>query len=240
MLCSQRQILLFLLSTDVNHNMFQKILTWFIQLTPGMKRGFWKWWYNAFAKRAPDDTFKFMNYGYHEPGFNPPLKELDENERYPIHLYHHVATQIDIAHKTILEVDDMGAGSHFSSKNNKTVKQISKTAVSSDLKAQALFKLVNLYQPKSIVELGTSLGLTTCYLANGKRNSKLTTVEGSKSIYEIAIKNFKKMGLQKINAINAPPKKGDIKYSEADIQLAKNYLNYFSKIELKDGIKKLM
>lgn len=35
-------------------------------------------------------------------------------------------------------------------------------------------------------------------------------------------------------------KKGDIKYSEADIQLAKNYLNYFSKIELKDGIKKLM
>jgi len=84
--------------------MFQKILTWFIQLTPGMKRGFWKWWYNAFAKRAQDDTFKFMNYGYHADGFNPPLQELDENERYPIHLYHHVATQIDITDKTVLEV----------------------------------------------------------------------------------------------------------------------------------------
>ena len=84
--------------------MFQKILTWFIQLTPGMKRGFWKWWYNAFAKRAQDDTFKFMNYGYHADGFNPPLQKSDENERYPIHLYHHVATQIDITDKTVLEV----------------------------------------------------------------------------------------------------------------------------------------
>ena len=105
--------------------------------------------------------------------------------------------------KTNLEIDDKGAGSHFSSKNIKTVKQISKTVISSDLKAKALFKLVNLYQPTSIVELGTSLGLTTCYLANAKRNSNVTTIEGSKSIYEIAIKNFKKMGLKKINAINA-------------------------------------
>jgi predicted O-methyltransferase YrrM len=105
--------------------------------------------------------------------------------------------------KTILSIEDKGAGSHFSSKNLKSVKQIAKTAVSSDLKAQALFKLVNLYQPNTILELGTSLGLTTCYLANAKRNSKLTTIEGSKQIHEIAIRNFKKMGLQKINAINA-------------------------------------
>mgnify|MGYP003690319385 CR=1 FL=1 len=94
--------------------MFQKTLTWFIQLTPGIKRGFWKWWYNAFAKRAPDETFKFMNYGYHEPDFNPPLQELDENERYPIHLYHHVATQINIADKTVLEVGSgRGGGASY-------------------------------------------------------------------------------------------------------------------------------
>ena len=90
------------------------MLTWFIQLTPGMKRGFWKWWYNAFAKRAQDDTFKFMNYGYHADGFNPPLQESDENERYPIHLYHHVATQIDIADKTVLEVGSgRGGGASY-------------------------------------------------------------------------------------------------------------------------------
>jgi SAM-dependent methyltransferase len=94
--------------------MFQKILTWFIQLTPGMKRRFWKWWYNAFAKRAPDDAFKFMNYGYHAPDFNPPLQESDENERYPIHLYHHVTTQIDLTGKTVLEVGSgRGGGASY-------------------------------------------------------------------------------------------------------------------------------
>ena len=103
-----------LLFKRVVHKMFQKILTWFIQLTPGMKRWFWKWWYNAFAKRAQDDTFKFMNYGYHADGFNPPLQESDENERYPIHLYHHVATQIDITDKAVLEIGSgRGGGASY-------------------------------------------------------------------------------------------------------------------------------
>ena len=45
---------------------------------------------------------------------------------------------------------------------------------------------------------------------------------------------------KKLNIEYLKSKKGDIKYSETDIQLAKNHLNYFSKIELKDGIKKLI
>ncbi|MGY8765177.1 MAG: class I SAM-dependent methyltransferase [Fidelibacterota bacterium] len=94
--------------------MFQKILTWFIQLTPGMKRRFWKWWYNVFAKRTQGSDFKFMNYGYHADGFNPPLEEFDENERYPIHLYHHVTTQTDITDKTVLEVGSgRGGGASY-------------------------------------------------------------------------------------------------------------------------------
>ncbi|MDC3254678.1 NAD-dependent epimerase/dehydratase family protein [Nitrosopumilus sp.] len=45
---------------------------------------------------------------------------------------------------------------------------------------------------------------------------------------------------KKLNIEYLKSKKGDIKYSETDIRLAKNHLNYFSKIELKDGIKKLI
>ena len=97
--------------------MLQKLIAFFIHINPKTKRQFWKWWYNAFAKRAPDDTFKFMNYGYHAPGFNPPLHESDENERYPIHLYHHVATQIDITDKSVLEVGSgRGGGASYLTK----------------------------------------------------------------------------------------------------------------------------
>ncbi|MBT4370683.1 MAG: class I SAM-dependent methyltransferase [Candidatus Marinimicrobia bacterium] len=55
-----------------------------------------------------------MNYGYHADGFNPPLEESDENERYPIHLYHHVAAQIDLTGKTVLEVGSgRGGGASY-------------------------------------------------------------------------------------------------------------------------------
>jgi len=45
-----------------------------------------------------------MNYGYAKDGFFPDLFPDDEIERYPIHLYHHTVTQINVANKDILEV----------------------------------------------------------------------------------------------------------------------------------------
>ena len=94
--------------------MLQKLLAWFIRRSPSTKRRFWKWWYNAFAKRAKNPDFKFMNYGYDEDGFYPELNSEDESERYPIHLYHHVATQVDISGKTILEVGSgRGGGASY-------------------------------------------------------------------------------------------------------------------------------
>jgi UDP-glucose 4-epimerase len=61
---------------------------------------------------------------------------------------------------------------------------------------------------------------------------------------KITIKSLAQMMIllsnKKLNIEYLKSKKGDIKYSETDIQLAKNHLNYFRKIELKDGIKKLI
>lgn len=45
---------------------------------------------------------------------------------------------------------------------------------------------------------------------------------------------------KKLDINYLPPKKGDIRYSEADISLANKNLGYVPKIELKDGIKKLL
>ena len=55
-----------------------------------------------------------MNFGFHEDGLHPELTENDKLERYPIHLYHHLATQIDIAGKTVLEVGSgRGGGASY-------------------------------------------------------------------------------------------------------------------------------
>ena len=45
-----------------------------------------------------------MNYGYFAENFYPKLEKNDEPERYPIHLYHRVATQINLSGKKVLEV----------------------------------------------------------------------------------------------------------------------------------------
>ena len=47
-----------------------------------------------------------MNYGYYKDGFHPLLKSFDERERYPIQLYHHVASQINLEGKTNVVISD--------------------------------------------------------------------------------------------------------------------------------------
>ena len=48
--------------------------------------------------------------------------------------------------------------------------------------AQLLFRMVKYYKPQTILELGTSFGITSAYLASGNDNSVLHTCEGSPAI----------------------------------------------------------
>ena len=65
--------------------------------------------------------------------------------------------------------------------------------------AQLLFRLINYYQLGTvIVELGTSLGITTAYLSNAKRTNKIYTIEGSDEIANIANSVFQKLGLKNV------------------------------------------
>lgn len=57
-----------------------------------------------------------------------------------------------------------------------------------------------------------------------------------KELAELIISISKK----KLEVKHVAPKKRDIKYSQADISLAKNKLGYYPKIELKEGIKQLL
>ena len=94
--------------------MIHRFLYFLIKISPKTKRWFWKKWYTIFASRAPNPDFRFMNYGYYEKDFHPKLNSLDEKERYPIQLYHHVATQINLEGKSILEVGSgRGGGASY-------------------------------------------------------------------------------------------------------------------------------
>ena len=93
----------------------------------------------------------------------------------------------------VLTVDDMGAGSRVFNSNQRKIKDIVKHSTQKPKYAQLLFKLVNYYQPNTILELGTSLGLTTAYLAKARKKAKVYTFEGSPEIGKVAKNTFKSL-----------------------------------------------
>ena len=92
--------------------------------------------------------------------------------------------------KTILAIEDYGAGSASSASNKRSIAAVAKRAVKSKKFAQLLYRIVKNYQPGSIVELGTSLGVTTSYLALANPSSVLISLEGSPEIAGVARENL--------------------------------------------------
>lgn len=98
----------------------------------------------------------------------------------------------------VIEVIDFGAGSSQLSSAKRKVADIARYSLKPKKYAQLLFRMVNYYQPKTILEMGTSLGITTACLALPSPECKVITMEGDHTIAGIAQNNFKKLGLNNI------------------------------------------
>ncbi len=100
--------------------------------------------------------------------------------------------------ETILNIQDFGAGSSITKTNERIIASIAKNAAKPKKFGQLLFRMVKAYQPETILELGTSLGITTSYLSLAKPNARLITMEGANEVAKMANKNFKESGLVNI------------------------------------------
>jgi len=99
---------------------------------------------------------------------------------------------------SVIYVEDYGTGA---GKNpNRKISSILGRAVSNGDKATLIRDIASFFECSSIVELGTSLGLTTMYLAS-VNSSKVVTFEGSESLSKLASKHFNKLGFSNIEII---------------------------------------
>jgi predicted O-methyltransferase YrrM len=103
--------------------------------------------------------------------------------------------------KTILTIDDFGAGSHSNTQKQRSVSYIAKTSLKPKKFSQLLFRIARFYKPETILELGTSFGITTSYLASGNTGANVISMEGAKSIAKVAEENFKKLGIHNLKII---------------------------------------
>ncbi len=100
--------------------------------------------------------------------------------------------------ESVIEVEDFGAGSSLIKTNKRVVKDIAASSLKPKKYAQLLYRMVKYYKPDSILELGTSFGITSAYLASGNEQAVLHTCEGSSSIASIAKQNFESLALKNI------------------------------------------
>jgi len=104
---------------------------------------------------------------------------------------------------TSLQIDDFGAGSKAFKSNTRNVNAIAKYGISNPIQSRLFYKLINFLNCKVSVELGTSLGLNTLYLANANKNGTVHTFEGSTELSYFAKKLADENRCENIKFINA-------------------------------------
>lgn len=100
-----------------------------------------------------------------------------------------------------LLIEDMGAGSSVTSSNKRTIASIAKNAAKPKKFGQLLYRMAKFYRPQAILELGTSLGITSSYLALGNPSAKVVTMEGAAAIADKALENFQQLDIQNIELV---------------------------------------
>jgi predicted O-methyltransferase YrrM len=99
-----------------------------------------------------------------------------------------------------VEIEDLGAGSKRHSGGKKTIANIAKNSLSPAAISMLYEHIIRYNDAKYIVELGTSMGLNTLYLAS-KNDAKVYTFEGSKTLAHIALTHFELFEKQNIQLI---------------------------------------
>jgi predicted O-methyltransferase YrrM len=109
-----------------------------------------------------------------------------------------------LANNNTIEVTDFGAGSKVFKSNTRVISKIAKTAGISPKRAELLFRITHYFQPDSILEIGTSLGLATSALSLGSRSvgikAKIITLEGCPETAKQAQLQFKKFNFNTIRS----------------------------------------
>lgn len=110
----------------------------------------------------------------------------------------------------VIDYVDYGTGGKDVVHSRRLVSEIAKTSLEPRKYGQLLFRLVNWlgHQAREegreglrIVELGTSLGITTAYLASADSRDHVMTFEGCPDVTEMAKLNWGKLGLKNIECV---------------------------------------
>jgi predicted O-methyltransferase YrrM len=105
------------------------------------------------------------------------------------------------ASRKIIRVEDQGVSSKQFKKISRTLPELLKISSIPEKYGRLLFRITRHYLPDTIIELGTSIGISAMYLAMGNPHANLLSVEGNPDLCMYAAEFFEKNGLQNIHVL---------------------------------------
>lgn len=101
----------------------------------------------------------------------------------------------------VIKIIDFGAGSHVNKSSTRRVKDVAKNSAKNSKFGNLLYRIIQFYKPKNILELGTSLGISTLYLSLANKESNVFTFEGCPETTKFALANFQNLNTRNISVI---------------------------------------
>jgi predicted O-methyltransferase YrrM len=100
-----------------------------------------------------------------------------------------------------IKVRDLGAGSTHMRNSDRRISDIARFTASSHKFSTLYSRIIRYYNFKSVIELGTSVGINAVYLASASDEVELSTFEGSTEIAAVARSLFEENGTRNIRLI---------------------------------------
>ncbi len=151
---------------------------------------FLSYWLDAMDRHSLQSPFIYELYNkvIRPRGKTTPLPEIEKTrEKFK-------------ADDRLISITDFGAGSKVDNSHKRKISDIAIKGISQRKYSEIFLRLITHLGAKNILELGTSLGINTLYLANAP-GTQVTTFEGAESLCKLAIETFESKKKSNIKVI---------------------------------------
>lgn len=138
-------------------------------------------------------------HGIHSP-FVYDFVEQVLNARHRPSVFAHIEAYRESLKRSteVLRVEDFGAGSAYGDTVERPVSRIARHAAKPPRFGRLLYRLAEHYHCRTALELGTSLGISTAYLASVPGMERVLSIEGSPAIAAKARSGLNGLGLSQV------------------------------------------